>query len=254
MQILELWRFPIKGFGGSKVDAVTLATDGYFPYDRHFAVSTGGQKTATARSGAWFPKAHFLQLMSHKDLAKYQCRYLTDGERPVLELLNQGKRCISINPASDYGRHQFEDFIANNFANYLRGQPRLMQMKDHAYSDQSTAFISIASNASLETFADVTGTAPSNRRFRINIIIDADKPFAEINMIGQTFHFGEALLMVQKPVGRCAAINVDPETALRSDTDHVRFMREKFGHSNLGVFAKVIKGGEVKVGDKLRAI
>ena len=58
MQILELWRFPIKGFGGSQVDAATLASDGYFPYDRYFAISTGGQKIATARSGAWFPKAH----------------------------------------------------------------------------------------------------------------------------------------------------------------------------------------------------
>jgi MOSC domain-containing protein YiiM len=31
-------------------------------------------------------------------------------------------------------------------------------------------------------------------------------------------------------------------------------MRETFGHSNLGVFAKVIKSGEVKVGDELRDV
>jgi MOSC domain-containing protein YiiM len=31
-------------------------------------------------------------------------------------------------------------------------------------------------------------------------------------------------------------------------------MREKFGHSNLGVFAKIIKDGEIKVGDVLRPI
>ena len=43
MRILELWRFPIKGFGGSQGDA-TLATDGYFPHDRYFAISTGGQR------------------------------------------------------------------------------------------------------------------------------------------------------------------------------------------------------------------
>ena len=36
---------------------------------------------------------------------------------------------------------------------------------------------------------------------------------------------------------------------LRSDKDFVRLMKRKFGHSNLGVFAKVIKGGEIKVGD-----
>ena len=254
MRILELWRFPIKGFGGSQVETATLATDGYFPYDRYFAISTGGHKIATARTGAWFPKAHFLQLMSHKALAEYNCRYLTDGAKPVLELFHHGRRCISINPDSYDDRCQFEDFIFSNFGNHLRGQPRLMQMKNQAYSDQSTAFISIASKASLETFADATGTAPSSSRFRINIITDADEAFAETDMIGQTFHCGNALMEVQKPVGRCAAINVDPKTAVRNDEDYVRLMRKKFGHSNLGVFARVIKGGEIKVGDVLLPI
>ena len=251
MQILELWRFPIKGFGGSQVGAVKLATGGYFPHDRYFAVSTGGQRIAAAKSGAWFPKAHFLQLLSHRALAEYTCQYLTDGYKPVLELFHQGKRCISINPDIDDGRRQFEDFIFSIFGNKLRGQPRLMQMKDQAYSDQSAAFISIASNASLDTFADATGTAPSSSRFRINIITEAEKAFAEADMIGQTLHCGNAVLKVQKPVGRCAAINVDPKTARRSDQDYVQLMKEKFGHSNLGVFAKVIKGGKVKVGDEL---
>ena len=254
MQILELWQFPIKGFGGSQVSAATLTTDGYFPNDRYFAVSNGGQKIASARSGAWFPKAHFLQLMSHEGLAEYNCQYLTDGTEPVLELFHHGQSCISINPDSDHDQRQFEDFISRNFGNYLHGQPRLMQMKDRAYSDQSTPLISIASHASLDIFADATGTAPSNCRFRINIIIGAVRGFAENDMIGQTFHCGKAQIEVQKAVGRCAAINVDPKTARRSDKDLVRLMKKKFGHSNLGVFAKVIKGGEIKVGDVMLPI
>ncbi len=254
MQILELWQFPIKGFGGSKVDTAVLPTDGYFPCDRHFAISTGGQKIAAAGPGAWFPKAYFLQLMSHEALAEYNCQYLTDGTKPLLELFHHGKSCISIDPDSNDGQRELEYFIFSKFGKHLRGQPRLMQMKDQAYSDQSTPFISIASNASLNAFADATGTVPGNRRFRINIIADTDRAFAENDLIGQTLHCGKALVTVQKPVGRCAAINVDPKTALRSDQDYVGFMRENFGHSNLGVFAKVIKGGEVKVGDELRPI
>ena len=130
----------------------------------------------------------------------------------------------------------------------------MMQMKEKAYSDQSTPLISIASKASLDTFADATGTAPSNCRFRINIITDAHRGFAETDMIGQTFQCGKAQIKVQKAVGRCAAINVDPKTALRSNKDFVRLMKKKFGHSNLGVFAKIIKGGEIKVGDALLPI
>ena len=254
MQILELWQFPIKGFGGSQVGAAVLKSNGYFPLDRYFAVSTGGQKIATARSGTWFPKAHFLQLMSHEALAEYSCQYQTDGATPILELFHHGNSCISINPDSADGQRQLEDFIVSNFSNHLRGQPRLMRMTDQAFSDQSTALVSIASNASLDTFAEATGTAPGNQRFRINIIINANEAFAETDMIGHTFQCGKALMVVQKTVGRCAAINVDPKTAVRSDKDYVRLMKEKFGHSNLGVFAKVIKEGEIKIGDILRPI
>jgi uncharacterized protein YcbX len=252
MRILELWRYPIKGFGGCKTKSATLAANGYFPYDRHFAISTGGEKIATARPGTWFPKAHFLQLMAHEALARYDCQYRTDGPEPMLELFHLGRCFLSINPNNDDGRRQFEDFIVENFGNHLLGQPRLMKRKDQAYSDQSVAFISIASYASITTFAYATGTIPDSRRFRINIITHNDKAFAEAEMIGQTFHCGDAVLMVQEPIGRCAAINVDPKTAQRSDQDYVHFMRKEFGHSNLGVFAKVIKGGKIKVGDGLR--
>ena len=203
---------------------------------------------------SWQLMAIFHMIDVLQFLPEYSCQYLTDETTPVLELFRHGKNCISINPDIANGRRQLEDFIFCNFSDYLRRRPRLMRMRDHAYSDQSTAFISIASNASLDTFASVTGTVPGNRRFRINIIIDAYKAFAETDMIGQTFQCGKAIMVVQKPVGRCAAINVDPKTAVRSDKDYVQLMRKKFGHSNLGVFAKVIKDGEIKVGDVLRPI
>ncbi len=254
MHIVELWQYPIKGFGGNQTKSAKLATNGYFPDDRHFAISLGGEKIANAKSGAWFPKAHFLQLMSHETLAKYNCQYQTGRPKPLLELFYQGKLCLSIDPNSETGQRQFEGFVANNFGNHLRGQPRLMVKKSRAYSDQSTALISIASSASITNFANATSTKSDSRRFRINIIIHADKAFAEFEMIGQTFKCGDALLKVQEPIGRCAAINVDPETSQRSDRNYVQCMKREFGHSNLGVFAKVIKGGTIKIGNRLHLI
>ena len=129
-----------------------------------------------------------------------------------------------------------------------------MTMKQQAYSDQSTALISIASNASLDAFAEATNTKSDSRRFRINIIIDGDMPFAEAALIGTTLRCGDALLLVKEPVGRCAAINVDPATAKRNPEDYVRFMKARFGHSNLGIFAEVINGGIMGVGDRLQPV
>ena len=127
-----------------------------------------------------------------------------------------------------------------------------MCIRDRAYSDQSTALISIASSASLDAFAEATNTKPDSRRFRINIIADGDTPFAEEALIGKTLSCGDALLLVKKPVGRCAAVNVDPATARRNSEDYVCFMKAHFGHSNLGIFAKVINGGIIRVGDRLQ--
>ena len=249
MKVIELWQFPIKGFGGSQTRSAALTPHSCFPNDRYFAVSIGHVKTTSASPGTWFPKAHFLQLMQHEAAAEYTCRYQIDNSKQKLELLQQGKSCLSINPAVKDERREFEDFIAIHFADQLRGKPRLMKFKNQAYTDQSTPLISIVSKASLNAFANATNTFPDNRRFRINIVTDGRDAFAEGDLVGKTLRCGEALLMVEKPVGRCGAINVDPATACRSNQDYVLRMRECFGHSNLGVFAKVVNGGTINVGD-----
>ena len=251
MQIHELWQYPVKGFGGNQMPLAKLQQGGYFPNDRQFAISIGGKKTATASDGKWFRKAHFLQLMSHELLAEYSCRY-DDAPNPRLDLLQHDAICLSIDPAQPADCQRFEDFFFTLLGSKLRGKPRLMTMKHQAYSDQSTALISIASNASLDAFAEATNTKPDSRRFRINIIIDGDTPFAEEGLIGTTLRCGDALLLVKEAVGRCAAINVDPTTAKRNPEDYVRFMKAHFGQSNLGIFAEVINGGVIRVGDRLQ--
>jgi len=228
-----------------------LQQGSYFPNDRQFAISIGDEKTATASDGTWFRKAHFLQLMSHDLLAEYSCRY-DDAANPKLELLHHGVTCLSIDPAEPADCQRFEDFFFTLLGSKLRGKPRLMTMKHQAYSDQSTALISIASKASFDAFAQATNTKPDSRRFRINIIIDGDTPFAEEGLIGKTLRCGDALLLVKEPVGRCAAINVDPATAKRSPEDYVRFMKAHFGHSNLGIFAEVINSGIIRLGDRFQ--
>jgi uncharacterized protein YcbX len=252
MQIHELWQYPVKGFGGNQMHLAKLQQGGYFPNDRQFAISIGDEKTAAAGDGIWFRKAHFLQLMSHELLAEYSCRYDGDAANPRLELLHHGTICLSIDPAEPTDCQRFEDFFFTLLGSKLPGKPRLMTMKHQAYSDQSTALISIASNASLDAFAEATNTKPDSRRFRINIIIDGNTPFAEEALIGRTLRCGDALLLVKESVGRCAAINVDPATAKRNQEDYVRFMKAHFGHSNLGIFAEVINGGMIRVSDKFQ--
>jgi uncharacterized protein YcbX len=94
--------------------------------------------------------------------------------------------------------------------------------------------------------------SPTAAGFGSISLLMADTPFAEEGLIGKTLRCGDALLLVKEPVGRCAAINVDPATAKRNSEDYVRFMKAHFGHSNLGIFAEVINGGIISVGDRLQ--
>jgi len=55
---------------------------------------------------------------------------------------------------------------------------------------------------------------------------------------------------VVSPITRCAATQVNPATAQR-DLDIVAALGRAFGHINMGVYAEVVAGGEVAVGDAL---
>jgi uncharacterized protein YcbX len=85
------------------------------------------------------------------------------------------------------------------------------------------------------------------------MIFETQTPFEEAKLIGKTLAMGTARLRVIEPVGRCAAIDVDPHTAIRGP-HYLPLMRQKLGHSDLGIFAEVITSGLVAEGDYLTVL
>ena len=57
-------------------------------------------------------------------------------------------------------------------------------------------------------------------------------------------------LKVVKRIVRCAATNVDPDTGIR-DLTIPATLQQTYGHSDCGVYAQVIAGGEIALGDTL---
>ena len=55
-------------------------------------------------------------------------------------------------------------------------------------------------------------------------------------------------LKVVKRIVRCAATEVDPDTGIR-DLPIPRTLMDNFGHADCGIYAEVIAGGEIAVGD-----
>jgi MOSC domain-containing protein YiiM len=53
-----------------------------------------------------------------------------------------------------------------------------------------------------------------------------------------------------KRITRCAAVNVDPETATR-DLGIPQALMRRLGHADCGIYAEVIRGGTIGVGDAI---
>jgi hypothetical protein len=64
---------------------------------------------------------------------------------------------------------------------------------------------------------------------------------------------GDARLKVHRRIGRCAATEVNPATAER-DMQILRALSHGFDHTNMGVYAEVVRGGDVKAGDTVALV
>ena len=70
------------------------------------------------------------------------------------------------------------------------------------------------------------------------------------DLMDQVISIGDVRMKVVKRIKRCAATNVDPDTAAR-DMTIPKTLMDTYGHPDLGVYAEVIEGGTIAEGDAL---
>ncbi len=78
----------------------------------------------------------------------------------------------------------------------------------------------------------------------------AGRPGTNSSCSDRTLAIGGARLKVVKRINRCAAINVDPETAAR-DLNIPQALMQRLGHADCGIYAEVIAGDTIGVGDAI---
>jgi uncharacterized protein YcbX len=114
---------------------------------------------------------------------------------------------------------------------------------------------SLLGAGSLEAMADVLGVRDLDaRRFRMNFGIEGLAPHEEDGWLGQRVQIGDAVVVPQGNIGRCAITTQNPETG-RADLDTLKALADYRGAVEateplpFGIHAAVAKPGRVRVGD-----
>ena len=115
-------------------------------------------------------------------------------------------------------------------------------------------------DGSLAAMAEALGVERVDpRRFRMNLGVDGLEPHAEDEWVGRRVQVGEAVLVPQGNVGRCAITTQDPETGVR-DLDTLGALAEYRADVEtteplpFGVHAAVVVPGRVRLGDKVAVL
>ena len=87
-------------------------------------------------------------------------------------------------------------------------------------------------------------------RFRGNIHVSGWPAWHEFDLLGAQIAIGDVRLKVVKRIVRCAATNVDPDTGIR-DLTIPKTLMQTFGHADCGIYAEVMTGGDIAIGDAL---
>jgi uncharacterized protein YcbX len=246
-QIASLYRYPVKGLSPEPLPQVGLGVGQTFPADRRYAIENG-PSGFDPTDPTWMSKTNFLMLMRNERLAGLQTRF--EDHSHLLTIREHGKVVAHGDLETADGRAAIEAFFAANFADQLKGPPKVISGGGHSFSDVAKKVVSIINLGSLTAIENMLGLPVHPLRFRANLYVSGWPAWREFELLGQTLAIGDARLRIVKRIVRCAAINVDPESAVR-DLDLPPTLQRRLGHGDCGVYAEVIAGGSIGVGDAI---
>ena len=244
-QIAGLYRYPVKGLSPEPLPSVALQVGQTFPADRRYAIENG-PSGFDPQAPAWLAKSHYLMLMRNERLAGLQTHY--EDHTHLLTIREGGRVVARGDLETTEGRASIEAFFAANFSPELKGPPKVLSGGDHSFSDVAKKVVSVINLGSLRAIENIVDSPVHPLRFRANLYVEGWPAWHEFELLDQTLAIGEARLKVVKRIVRCAAINVDPETAVR-DLEIPAVLMRHLGHADCGVYAEVIAGGAIATGD-----
>lgn len=247
--VVALWRHPVKGFTPEPLQAAELPTAGWFPGDRMFAVEDGPSGFDPA-APEHLAKQKFTVLMRTAEVAGVRTRW-NEATR-MMDAVTDDHGSISFSVDDPGSRGYFTTWLEDVLGDAVTGPLRLVSAEglDHRFMDHPLGRISLLNLASVRDFEARVGRPVDPRRFRANVWIEGWPAWIENEATDRDLALGAARLRGVKPIVRCAATHVDPDTAER-DFDLVPALFDQYGHRWCGLYATIAAGGPVRVGDRV---
>ncbi len=248
IQLQKISRFPVKGLSADNPESVVVSPGAVIPWDRRYGLAHASSRVNKTEP-EWVPKSEFLMLAKDEKLAQLGISF--DEADETLSILRKGKQVSRGQLTSKTGRGVLENFLAAFLPDLPRGKPKLVEApQGRSFSDVPSNWISIINLASVRDLERVLRQPVDADRFRGNLYIDGADPWSEFTWVNKKIQIGEATLHVEEPIGRCSATNVDPSTGVR-DLNIPLTLQKGFGHMNCGIYAKLVEGGTLAIGDNV---
>jgi uncharacterized protein YcbX len=247
-KIHAIYRYPVKGLSPEPLERTKLAVHETLPGDRLYAIENGpsGFDPAAPRHQ---PKQRYLMLMRNERLARLRTRF--DQASRTLAVEAQGREAARGDLRTPEGRAAIERFFAVFCADELRGAPKVLHAPGFSFSDVARKVVSIINLASVAAVEGAVGRPVHPLRFRGNVYVTGWPAWHEFDLVGREIEVGKrARLKIIKPIVRCAATNVDPDTGMR-DLSIPDTLLRSFGHADCGVYGEVVEAGDIARGDHL---
>ena len=247
--VANLYRYPVKGLSPEPLERAALSVGDYFPGDRLFAIENGPAGFDPAEP-AHQPKIKFLMLMRNERLAALRTRY--DDDSRTLTISDEGREAVRADLSTPDGRRAVEAFFRRFMPKELRGPPKVLTAPGgFRFTDSRRGFVSIINLASVGAIETAAGAPVNPLRFRGNVYVSGWPAWHEFDLVGREIAIGSsARLKITKRIERCAATDVDPDTAER-DLSIPRTLMKTFGHTDCGIYGEVMGAGTIAVGDSV---
>jgi uncharacterized protein len=249
-RIAALFRHPVKGFTPELLQRVTLKAGEAFPNDRLYAVEDGPSGFDPA-APVHIAKTKFTVLAKIPAVARLITRY--EDDIGLLRVIVGGRE-ESFPLKTPEGRAGFAQFLAEALGEDARGPLKVIEAPGaHRFMDHPRGAVSLINHASVADLGARAGRTLEPLRFRANLYVEGWPAWSEMALSEARLRIGGTVLEAFKPIVRCAATHVNPDSAQR-DFDTVGAIQQQHGHSFCGLYLTVVESGDIAVGDAVEIV